>query len=237
MTRNDELKAGQGLSVERVRELLDGRTPGEWKVYKYWNGRLDVHSPTGEDDTCTSVITYPTAVDVELLALAPTLGEALISSEARVEALALERDRLAHELRLLREVMAAPVGSGQVRAELIGLPERIDGDARGHSRDDDQDPHEHGHARMQRAGWKTLDEDRHAHGQPEPSQTDPQGAQQRRSGEHRDDEAAKHAPPQCDGYGLPPEFVGDVGLLEEHAAVLTRGPLSDDTPERSGGEG
>ena len=94
-----------GVTLERLRWLLKGRTPGEWKVYKYWNGRLDVHSPTGEDDTCTSVITYPTAVDAELLALAPALGEALISSEACVEALTLERDRLAHELRLLREAV------------------------------------------------------------------------------------------------------------------------------------
>ncbi|WP_043801911.1 hypothetical protein [Deinococcus gobiensis] len=130
MTRNDELKAGQGLSVERVRELLDGRTPGEWKVYKYWNGRLDVHSPTGEDDTCTSGITYPTAVDMELLALAPALGEALISSEARVEALTLERDRLAHELRLLREAVG---GEGRVtlpRSMVVQLEEAISSDAR-----------------------------------------------------------------------------------------------------------
>lgn len=73
MTRNDELKAGQGLSVERVRALLKA----------------------GESFAGAN----------ELMGHAHVLAEAYLGSEERVEALALERDRLAHELRLLQEAV------------------------------------------------------------------------------------------------------------------------------------
>ncbi|WP_288482352.1 hypothetical protein [uncultured Deinococcus sp.] len=230
MTRNDELKAGQGLSVERVRALLDGRTPGEWKVYKYWNGRLDVHSPTGEDDTCTSVITYPTAVDVELLALAPALGEALISSEARVEAVTLERDRLAHELRLLRE--AVETASRHQLAHLVGAPLPVHDTDLGTHCHDDQHPHQHLYAALHRPRGEEGDQDGATGHQSNLAQGTPDQAPQRTAGDQDEGQCGDATQPQGKRHMLPSRDV-----LRGHRGVVTDALLSSDTPERSGGEG